>query len=317
LAPQLWTRLNQTLVNLEVKAADTMTINGNYSGGTVGLSQLEEGLTRVQRRQPFMRQLVNSRGTASSKFIVYTEQKNPDPGVAGMTAEGAEKTQTDFDVVEVSKEVKKVTAYIKVSKEMLADVPFMEGEIRGELIEICELKLDEQILLGDGAGDNMEGIDLNATAFVPGSFAAAVPSANNTDVLRVAIAQIANNNFMATDILLNPEDAAAMDLTKDADGQYTYMAVITMDGVTRVKAVPVTENPGVPVGTYYVGDMTKCNLRIRENLNIQVGYVNDDFTKNLVTILAEMRAVNYVKSNHYGAFVKGDFATDIAAIDKS
>ncbi len=49
-------------------------------------------------------------------------------------------------------------------------------------------------------------------------------------------------------------------------------------------------------------------------MNIQVGYVNDDFTKNLVTILAEMRAVHYVKSNHYGAFVKGDFATAIAAL---
>lgn len=303
-------------VKLDVKAAGTMTINGNYSGGTVGLSQMEEGLTRIQRRQPFMRSLVNSRGTAQTKFVVYTEQKNPDPGVAGMTAEGADKTQTDFDIVETSKQVKKVTAYIKVSKEMLADVPFMEGEINGELIEIIELKLDEQILLGDGTGDNLEGIDLNAVAFVPGSFAAAVPQANNTDVLRVAIAQIANNNFMANYILLNPEDAAQMDLTKDANGQYTYMAVITMDGVTRVKNVPVIENPGVPVGQYYVGDFTKSNLRIRENINVQVGYVNDDFTKNLVTILAEMRAVHYVKSNHYGAFVKGTFAADIAAIDK-
>ncbi len=303
-------------VKLDVKAAGTMTINGNYSGGTVGLSQMEEGLTRVQRRQPFMRSLVNSRGTAQTKFVVYTEQKNPDPGTAGMTAEGAGKTQTDFDIVETSKQVKKVTAFIKVSKEMLADVPFMEGEINGELIEIIELKLDEQILLGGGTGDDLEGIDLNAVSFVAGSFAAAVPSANNTDVLRVAIAQIANNNFMANYILLNPEDAAQMDLTKDSNGQYTYMAVITMDGVTRVKNVRVVENPGVPVGDYYVGDFTKSNLRIRENINVQVGYVNDDFTKNLVTILAEMRAVHYVKSNHYGAFVKGTFATDIAAIDK-
>ena len=277
---------------------------------------MEEGLTRVQRRQPFMRTLVNSRGTAQTKYVVYTEQKNPDPGEAGMTAEGAAKTQTDFDIVETSKQVKKVTAFIKVSKEMLTDIPFMEGEINGELIELIELKLDEQILLGDGTGDNLEGIDLNAVAFVPGSFAAAVPSANNTDVLRIAIAQIANNNFMANYILLNPADAAQMDLTKDANGQYTYMAVITMDGVTRVKNVPVIENPGVPAGTYYVGDFTKSNLRIRENVNVQVGYVNDDFTKNLVTILAEMRAVHYVKSNHYGAFVKGNFAADVAAIDQ-
>jgi HK97 family phage major capsid protein len=107
-----------------------------------------------------------------------------------------------------------------------------------------------------------------------------------------------------------------MDLTKDSTGNYTYSMQITIDGTTTVKAVPVIENNGIAVGTYVVGDMSKDNLRIREEMNIQVGYVNDDFTKNLVTVLAEMRACNYVKSNHYGAFVAGTFATDIAVIDK-
>ena len=304
------------LLKLDVKAAGTMTINSNYSGGTVGLSEMEGGLTRIQRRRPFMRQLVNSRGT-TSKYVVYTEQKNADPGVAGMTAEGAEKTQTDFDIVENSCEVKKITAFIKVSKEMIQDLPFMQGEINGELMELIELKLDEQILSGDGLGDNLSGILANSLPFTPGpTFTALVPSANQTDVLRIAIAQIAQNNFNATHILLNPIDAAAMDLTKDSTGNYTYSMQITMDGVTTVKAVPVIENNLIVAGTYVVGDMSKDNLRIREEMNIQVGYVNDDFTKNLVTVLAEMRACNYVKSNHYGAFVTGTFATDIAVIDK-
>jgi HK97 family phage major capsid protein len=304
------------LLKLDVKAAGTMTINGNYSGGTVGLSEMENGLTRIQRRRPFMRQLVNSRGT-TSKYVVYTEQKNADPGVAGMTAEGAEKTQTDFDIVENSCEVKKITAFIKVSKEMIADLPFMQGEINGELMELIELKLDEQILSGDGLGDNLTGILQNALPFTPGvTFTGLVSAANQTDVLRIAIAQIAQNNFNATHILLNPIDAAAMDLTKDTNGAYTYSMQITVNGQTTVKAIPVIENNGIAAGTYVVGDMSKDNLRIREEMNIQVGYVNDDFTKNLVTVLAEMRACNYVKSNHYGAFVAGNFAADIAVIDK-
>jgi HK97 family phage major capsid protein len=303
------------ILKLDVKAAGTMTITGNYSGGTVGLSEMEAGLTRVQRRRPFMRQLVNSRGT-TSKYVVYTEQKNPDPGVAGMTAEGALKTQTDFDIVEKNCEVKKVTAFIKVSKEMIQDIPFMQGEINGELMEIVELKLDEQILSGDGLGDNLEGVLANALPFTPGvTFTGLVPSANQADVLRVAIAQIQSQLFDANYIILHPMDAAAMDLTKDSTGNYTYGMTITIDGVTRIKAVPVIVNTGVTQGDYLVGDFTKSNLRIREELNIQVGYVNDDFTKNLITVLAEMRACQYVKSNHYGAFVAGTFATDIAVID--
>ena len=89
-----------------------------------------------------MRQISNTRGT-TSKYVVYVEQKNPDPNEAGMVAEGALKPQSDFDLVEVSKEVKKIATYIKVSKEMLADLAFMQGEINGELMELVELKLDE------------------------------------------------------------------------------------------------------------------------------------------------------------------------------
>jgi HK97 family phage major capsid protein len=302
------------LLSLDVKAADTMTIVGNYSGGTVGLSDLEQGFTRIQRRKPFMRELVNSAGT-TSKYVVWIEQTNPDPGVAGMTAEGALKTQTDFDLVERSCEVKKVSAWIKVSKEMIADIPFMQGEINNELVELVKLKLDQQVLSGSGAGDDMTGILLNAPTFAAGGFALSIPQANNSDVLRIAIAQIAAANFEANYILMNPEDVAEMDLTKDSSGQYTYPRFSDDSGM-KIKGLPVIENNGVAVGTFLVGDFSKSNLRIREELNVQVGYVNDDFTKNLMTVLCETRACNFVKTNHFGAFVQGDFAVAKAAILK-
>lgn len=303
-----------TSVSLEVKAADTMTINGNYSGGTVALSDLEQGVARVVRRRPFMRQLSNTRGT-NSKYVVYVEQKNPDPNEAGMVAEGALKPQSDFDLVEVSKEVKKIATFIKVSKEMLADLSFMQGEINGELMELIELKLDEQMLLGDGLLNNLEGIDLIAPAYNAGTFAGTITAPNNSDVIRTALVQIAQANFQANYIVLNPADVAAMQLTKDSSGAYTYPMFVPMaDGITRVVGIPVVENNLVAPDSFYVGDFTKSNLRVREDMNIQIGHVNDDFTKNLITILAEMRAVHYVKSNHYGAFVKGTFSAAKAVL---
>ena len=45
--------------------------------------------------------------------------------------------------------------------------------------------------------------------------------------------------------------------------------------------------------------------------------VDKDFTQNMMTVLCEARAVHYVKSNYVGAFVKGTFATDKAAIAKA
>ena len=110
-----------------------MTITNNYSGGTVALSQLEAGVARIARRMPFLRQLVNTAGT-TSKYITYL-QSNGQEGGADMTAEGALKSQADFNLVETSVEVKKITAWIKVSKEMIADLPFMRNEINNELIK--------------------------------------------------------------------------------------------------------------------------------------------------------------------------------------
>jgi hypothetical protein len=65
-----------------------------------------------------------------------------------------------------------------------------------------------------------------------------------------------------------------------------------------------------------IGDFTKMNIKFREDMNMSVGYENDDFTRNMVTILCEARLVAYVKGNDVNAFVQSDIAVDIAAIDK-
>jgi len=86
------------VISLDIKAAGTMTIDGNYSGGVIALTELEQGVTRIVRRAPFLRQIVNA-GVTLSKYITYIEQANIDGG-ADMTAEGALKSQADFDLVE-------------------------------------------------------------------------------------------------------------------------------------------------------------------------------------------------------------------------
>lgn len=304
------------VVDLEVKVAGTMTINGNYSGGVIALTELEQGITRIVRRAPFLRQIVNA-GVTLSKYITYIEQANPDPNEAGMTAEGALKTQQDFDLVERQAVTQKVTAFIKVSKEMIQDLPFMQREINTELMELVALKLDSQILSGDGTGNNLVGILQNAVQFSATGFALSVPFANELDVLRVAIQQVETALFQVNYIVMHPTDIAKFDVTKTSTGEYTMPMIYTdVNGVKRYNGIEIISNTGIAVGTFLLGDFTKSNLRVREDMNIQVGYVNDDFTKNLFTILCEARATHYVKTNHYGAFVKGTFATAKSALLK-
>lgn len=300
-------------VQITLKAAGTMAESTNITG-LIPQGEREAGITRVVRRNPYILQLVNV-GTIMSNLWEWVEQKNPDGGAA-MTAEAAAKSQADFDLVLASASVKKVTAYIKVTKEMLDDVQLLRSEIDQELTELINLKIDDQVLSGSGSGANLTGIQTNAVSFAAGAFALAIPTPNNFDVLRVAINQIRVALFEPNYIVMHPTDVAAMDLVKDTTGQYVLPPFISVDG-TRISGIPVVSNTGIAVGNFLVGDFTKSGVRFKEGLTINVGYENDDFTKNLVTILAEARLVHRVKSNHYAAFVKGVFSTAITALTKA
>jgi HK97 family phage major capsid protein len=296
--------------NLEVKAIDT-TIIENYSGN-VALSVLEPGVNRPKRQAVKIRNIVNA-GTTTSKFVTYVAQTTTSTSV--WTSEGDLKEQITPSYVEVSEEVKKIAGMIRVSKEMLADLAFIQSEINTDLMESIEAAIENSLLNGAGGAD-LNGLMNIAQNFVPGSFAGTVVNANLSDVIRIAIAQIQDANFEPTHVVLNPADFAAMQLTKTNTGEYTYpMFLIDMNGVATVANLPVITSSYMAAGSYLVGDFSKSNVRVREGVNMQVGYNNDDFQRNMLSIIAEARLVHYVKANDVNAFVTGTIATDIAAIN--
>jgi HK97 family phage major capsid protein len=297
--------------NLNVKAMGDTTLTDSYDG-RVALSTLELGVDRVQRPIIKVRNVVNS-GTTTSKYVVYITQTNAIG--ADWTAEAAEKTLFNPTYEEVSEEVKKVAGTIKISKEMLADLAFIQSEINTDLMEAIASQIEDSLINGAG-GAEINGLLGYAQTFTAGSFAGAIPFANETDVIRVAIAQIQAANFEPTHVVLNPNDVAKMQLTKTNTGEYTFpMFLVDNMGVQTVATLPIVSTTNIAAGTFLVGDMTKSNVRVREDINMQVGYVNDDFQRNMVTILAEARLVHYVKANQVFAFVTGSFATAKAAIN--
>lgn len=300
-------------VQITMKAVGTMALSTNTTG-QIPQAERETGITRIVRRNPFILELVNV-GSIMSNVWEWVEQKNAEGGAA-MTAEAAAKSQADFDLVVASANVKKVTAYIKITKEMLDDVPLMRSEIDQELTELINLKIDEQLLSGSGSGANLTGIITNATAWAAGAFALSIPTPTKWDVLRTAINQVRVNLFEPTYIVVHPTDVTGMELSKDSTGQYIMPPFAAVDG-TIISGIRVVANTGVTIDKFLVGDFQKAGVRFKEGLTINVGYENDDFTKNLVTILAEARLVQRVKSNHYGAFVYGDFSDAITALTKA
>jgi len=302
-------------VSISFKAAGTMLLSTNVSGGNVPVEQRLEGLNPIASRQIRLLDVVQ-RGTAESNVISWVYQANKD-GAAGGTAEGAIKNQLDFDLVVNSETVKKRTAFIKVSEEMLDDVSYMESEIRNDLIRELLKDVESQVYGGDGTGTNLNGISTVATPFAAGVFAATVDNANAADVLTVAMNQIqVAEQGMANFAMVHPNTITELKLIKTSETDRRYIdrlamvaGQLSLDGVTLV---PTTL---IPDGEYLIGNFDLATVYDKGDLRIEVGRDSDDFTRNLVTVLAEWRGLCIVKNNDRTAFVKGDFATDKAALE--
>jgi HK97 family phage major capsid protein len=148
-----------------------------------------------------------------------------------------------------------------------------------------EEELEDQIVAGDGSGENFDGI---------GHLSGVQAGAWNTDILtttrkaRTLVRTV--GRATPTAYLLNPADWETIDLLQDNEARYFFGGPSQM-GTPRLWGLPVVESEAVPAGTGYVGDFRKCVLWEREQASIQVSDSHADFfVRNMVAILAEMRA---------------------------
>lgn len=293
------------------KAAGTMTVTNNTNGSAfVPFVEMVPGLVPIARNQPFIEQYANTSSTSSSR-IVWVEKTNPQ-GQAAMTPEGGLKPLISFEIKTNESTARKVTDKIKVSTEMLDDIDFIAGEIENELKYMVDIKVDNQLLSGDGTGSNLKGITAYAGGYVLTTIHT-TGTPNDADAIRAAITQPISLNFRTNYAFINPIDAANMDLTKNTQGSYIIPPFQSSNGLS-IAGVPVVETNQMAIGSLLVGDMTKFVVRNYKAFAIQYGWVNDDFELNLVTIIGERRLHSYIADNNVGAFVYDTFSNIKTAI---
>lgn len=300
-------------INLSIKD----TTIGNAYTGDYALTEFDSQVDRVVRKRVGILDIL-SRGTTSSKFVTYVQQTASSE--VQWTREAGSKLEGNPTWTEISEEVKKIASYVKVSKEMLEDLSFIRGEINNDLMESIREGVEDALLNGTGGVATINGLlspGMGLPAFGPGTFALSIPGANISDLLRVVKAQIEGVNFTPTHVILNPEDVAKIQLTKGTDNTYTYPIYLPGDQNMMLAGMKIVSSTYMAAGKYLVGDMSRVNVRFRNDINMSVGLDQDDFTRNMVTILAEARLVQYVKNNQKAAFVTGDIDTDITAITQT
>lgn len=300
---------------LEFRAVADLTLAKLNAGASAFLPNagVQPGVIDLVRNQPTFWSRIPKRRTNLNPLI-WTYKTNKE-GAANFIGEGVLKPQVSFELATEQSVPKKVAERMRVSTEMLNDVPGLESLIRNEMIYEIEMHANAAVLL-DAAATSTDpaGVTFLASGFTLTTIeAGAAPT--YADSIRAAIAQLASLNY-TTNItaFINPIDAANMDLAKSAsDGHYLMPPFVSQSGMA-VAGVPVYTDQGIPVGSLLIGDMSKYVIWMVEDLTVRFGLNGDDFAENMVTVIAEMRFHQTFASNHTGAFIYDTFANIQAAI---
>lgn len=289
-------------VDLSVKA--TITSATTNAAGSVGAALQATRLPGVQalpQRRLTVRDLITP-GRMDQNSLEYVQEKVFNNN-AGMVAEGAAKPQSDLQLELKSTTAKVIAHTFKASRQILDDVSQLRSLIDNRGFYGLGMKEESQLLYGDGTGQNLTGIVPQATAY-----AAPIALTNPTsiDMMRLAMLQAALAEFPATGHVLNPIDWAWIETLKDAGGNYI---IGDPQGTTspRLWNLPVVTTQAMQVDKFLTGAFQLgAQLFDRWDARVELATENeDDFIKNLVTLLFEERLALAVYRPQ--AFIYGDF----------
>ena len=213
----------------------------------------------------------------------------------------ASKNQSGFTFVGEQAPVRTLAHWEAAHRNVLADEPQLRSIIDNELMYGLRLAEDDQILNGDGNGENLKGIlasDIQTYNWSDGLYGSN-PGGSDTkaDALRRAATLAFLAYYEPTGIILNPNDWEDIELTKDGNGQYLVAVSVAMGGEPKIWRIPVVDTPAIAEGTALVGAFgTGAQLYDREQASIRVSEQHADFfVRNAIVVLAEQRLALAVK----------------------
>lgn len=301
------------LPEMNIRVAATMTVAGVNSGSSVFLPNAGANLGAVNdlnRTKPtFWNRL--SKGRTGLNPYPWVNKTNKQ-GSAEFIGEGVLKPLASFELTVETSVAKKVAERFRVSTELLNDIDGMQSLIENEARFEVEVAANTASLTGTASSTSPAGVTTLASAFTLTTIDVQLP--NKLDAIRAAQTQLKLLNF-DRDIVafINPVDGAELDMAKGTDGHYLLPPFTTSNG-TALKGVTIIEDNNIAEGFLLIGDMSKYKILMYQDFFVRWGLDSDDFSKNLITMIAEMRFHQIFGANDAGAFIYDAFADIQAAI---
>ncbi|MFB2571376.1 phage major capsid protein [Micrococcus sp. IITD107] len=283
-----------------IKLKSLFTGGSGTSAGAFVVPEQTGIIEMLGRRTLTMRDLISVRRTSSDtvEYVRQTAHTNaaaavpeaqsaaPIDGTTVTNVTGGLKPEGSWTFERVSTSVKTIAEWVPVTKRALADAAQLEDLIRDELeADLAEAE-ENQILNGDGVGENLTGI-LNTSGIQTQAF--------DTDIftsVRKAITKArVIGRVVPNGVVLNPVDVERVDLAREngTTGRFLGAGPFTM-GPRTLWGLPIVESEAIPEKTGLVGDFAKAVLWDREDATVTFSDSHADFfVRNLVAALGEER----------------------------
>ena len=230
----------------------------------------------------------------SSPNVVVSNEVDED-GTVKEVIEGDAKPQIDFDINVSKPTIRKYASHVKVSEEMLADIPFMESQIRGVLMRRLKNKI---------ATEFMRDLRSVTPTYNAGDLASGTTGTLVKDILPAVTADMQNLGGYTLNLwMLNQPDYAK--LFVEAGTNFLWYAL---------NEPKIVNNSLVDVGRIVGIDTTMFPLYVLKDMEISFGRTGTDLTDNKITIRCESRIGWNLVGNSLSALYNDTIANTLTAI---
>jgi HK97 family phage major capsid protein len=263
----------------------------------LALRQLVTGGTTTSDQVEYARVTGFTRAAAPVPEATTSEAPTSDPatGAVVQPAGGGYKPESSFSTVRVSTSVKTIAHWIPATKRALSDAAQIRTLIDSFLEVGLEEELEDQMIAGDGTGENFEG--LASVSGTQSQAAVADPAGKPAGFGKLLALRRAKTlvrtvgRAQATGYVIHPNDLQDLDEISDGDGRFYFDGPSGANNSTPLWGLPVIESEAATPGSAWIGDWRKAILWDRQQASITVTDSHQDFfVRNLIAILAEMRA---------------------------
>jgi len=259
---------------LDLKTVGVMTEAANLTGNPY-VSYINSPALRAFVN-PHLRSIFNIIPVSTGSVSFPRGNSPVGEGSFGKQTEGSAKAQLDYDVTVVNKVLQFIAGYVKVSRQMVDDLPFLNSYLQQSLIEDFQ-RAEDTYYLNDLASSATAGSSSGA---------------NTAEKFVDYVAQLGAANWQANLILTTFAGWANVLKTVPSGGSYSVPGGITIDnqGNIRMMGIPVIPHSLVTASKAYVLDTTKFSIAQQSGLAVRsTEFDQDDFVKNLITFRCEAR----------------------------